>query len=472
MFAPFEISYHGISVNGPIVAYWFLPLTAGVELPGAGEWTDDLTDTLRAFPNTRDDPIPSGVFRLAARCRDATMTESEVNPATFDKGVARVVVNFDPQTQIVGVLNTYHTTSGMVAEDINFNDGIPDTVPYQSFVRIRYWGEDDARDGKLECNDLEPDKCIGFQVAYRSFSPYTPAANEFSLWQPRDGVHDTDPFSSTDSNTFHIGTLNYELLARAVDEHSRPDGTPPSVDIIGNFAPTLDSVAVEDHLGNRLDLSIVDTITWNFWKGEGYPYQCECDTVDKPELFCHSSVTDPPECQFKPFPDNGDSFDYYKIFSFHIKAWGHDNPKDPPPSAGDPYGSGVKAWKYSVMNDQGQLVDLGKSVIGWFEEKDGSGNLVINELDDEVRWKVFYPGPFSANPDPMGDTVFENLPPWLGQNYTFILTGRDTPAHSSSQFEQFIFVNGQRFLINMFPDASLGRRTQERVFAFRIELVR
>jgi hypothetical protein len=109
-------------------------------------------------------------------------------------------------------------------------------------------------------------------------------------------------------------------------------------------------------------------------------------------------------------------------------------------------------------------------------QKDGSGNLVINTLNDEIRWKVYYPGPFTpaseGGPDPMGDTVFDNLPSWLGQNYTVVLKGRDTPARSVSAFDQIIFINGNPTLINSFGDASLGRHTQERVFAFRIELVR
>ena len=469
---PFDISFHGTSQNGYVNAYKFFPLTSGVFIKDQDIWNEDLTDTLVQLPNSGNDLLPSGVFKFAAHCRDGANAVSPVDAAPPNKrGVCQVVVNYDPQTQFLDVLNTYHTTAGMVEEDIIYNDGIPDTVPYKSFVRIRYWGADDDRDGKLECNELEPNKCIGFQVAYRSSSPYNAAANEFSLWQPRAGLHDTDPFSSTDSNTFFIGSLNYELLARALDEHDRPDGTPPSIRIVGNYSPRLDSVAVQDHLGNRLDLSIVDTLRWNFWMGEGYPYQCECDTVDKPQAWCFGP-SDPPECQFKQFPENGSSFDYYKRFSLYIKAWGRDNPKDPPPSDKDPYGSGIKSWRYQVMNEQGQTVDLGKSVLGWFEQKSTSGNLVMNVLNDRIRWKVFYPGPFRPNPDPMGDTVFAKLPSWLGKNYTFILTARDTPVRSLTEFQQTIYVNGQPRLINSFGDASLGRRTQERVFAFRIELVR
>jgi hypothetical protein len=256
-----------------------------------------------------------------------------------------------------------------------------------------------------------------------------------------------------------------------VDELGRPDGTPPSIDIVGNWPPTLDSVAIVDHLGNSLDLSVVDTLTWNFWMGEGFPYECECDTVDKPSSFCRNA-TDPFDCQFRTWPDNGGSFDFYKKFSFSIQAFGHDNPKDPPPLATDPSGSGLKAWNYRVMNKQGQVVDLGKSVYGWFEIRDNSGDLVLNALDDKVGLTVFYPGPFTPEPDPMGDTVFENLPAWLDKEYTVIITARDTPVRAATEFRQTIWINGTERLINSFGDSTLGRRTQEKMFAFYIQLVR
>jgi hypothetical protein len=243
------------------------------------------------------------------------------------------------------------------------------------------------------------------------------------------------------------------------------------LNVIGNYAPSLDSIAVEDHLGNRIDLSSLETVTWNFWKGKGWPYECECDTVDKPEIIC-GSPTDPPGCQFQQFPGNGQTLDYFKIFSVHIKGWGHDNPNDPTGREKDPLGSGVKSWNYRVMNDQGQFMNMGKSLAEWFAQKDGDGNAAIDFLDDEIRWKVYYPGPFKPDPDPMGDTVFENLPSWMGENLTVVLVGRDTPPQSLFEFEQTIFINGTPVLINSFGDASLGRRTEERAFAFRIELVR
>ena len=450
---PFQISYHGITVNRGIIAYKFFPLSTGITIPGADEWTTDLSDTIRVFNGPGEPVPPSRTFRLAAQSRDASLSESLVDAGLFEYGVCQVVVNFDPDTKIFNVSSSYTINDIVHAENIDFNDGIPDTVPYDSWVRLDYLGWDDSRDEKL-CSPADPDKCIDFQVAYTKDSDRVRGAYEFSLWQPRRGpLHDTDPLSATDSNTFHIGSLEYDLHAHAVDEHGRPDGTPPSVHIIGNYDPTLDSVVVEDHLGNRIDLSIVDTVEWNFWKGEGWPYVCNCDTIDAIPSTCN-----PIQCQLREYPDLGGSWEFYKKFSVHIKAWGHDHPKDPT-------GSGLKAWRYLVKNEQNEFINFGKSMAGWFDGAE------VDVLDDVIRWRVFYPGPFSGNPDPMGDTVFDNLPSWIDDELTFFLMGRDM-ANQEGEFVQSIFINGQESIINVFPTGSLGRWTQERVFAFRIQLVR
>jgi hypothetical protein len=474
MLKPFDISYHGLSFGAAIEAYKFFPLNAGVTLPGENEWTTDLSDTLRAFPNTGEDALPSGVFRLAAQCRDALGAESPVDVGTFEEGVAQVVVNYDPDTQIFNLHSTYVIGDGMggtiaVGEDINFSDGVPDTVPYDSWARIDYTGWDDARDGKVFCSPLQPDECVGFQVAYWKESVFNPAASEFSSWQPRTGVHDTDPFSATDSNTFHIGSLEYELYVRSVDEFDRPDGTPASVPVIGNFDPTLEMVAVEDHLGNQINLAILDTLTWNFWKGEGWPYVCQCDTVDWQQAACEADFA----CQGREYPERMGSFNFVKTWGFHIKASGHDHPKDPPPSLVDPLGSGIKSWRYMIQNSQGQFINLGKSNANFFEYK-VDGQTQVNVLDDAIRWRVTYPSHFTDPPagDPHGCTVFDNLPSWLNDALTVFLIGKDTLAHATYDFEQGIFINGNYSVINQFPDASLGRRTDQRVFAFVVRLVR
>jgi hypothetical protein len=478
MFKPFEISYHGISITNIIEAYKFFPLTAGVTLPGQDVWTTDLSDTLRGFPNTGDDALPSGVFRLAAQCRDILGLESLVDMGDYEEGVAQVVVNYDPNTEIFNLLSNYTVSDGtggtvVIQEVINFHDGIPDTVSYDSWARIDYRGWDDPRDGTL-CEPIDPNRCTGFQVAYWKESVHNPGAQEFSLWQPRSGIHDTDPLSATDSNTFHIGSLEYELYVRSVDEFERPDGTPASVSVIGNFDPTMDMVAVEDHLGNQINLAVIDTLTWNFWKGEGWPYVCQCDTLDMGQAVCDAQFI---SCQGRTYPDHRGTFDWVKSWSFHIKAAGHDHPKDPPPSNNDPLGSGIKSWRYMVRNSQGQFINLGKSGPGFFEYKI-DGQTQINVLDDVITWRTTYPsiitGPAAGYPDgdPYGCTVFENLPSWLDDGLTVFLIGKDSYAQSQFEFEQGIFINGVHSIINVFPDASLGRRTREHVFTFVVRLVR
>jgi hypothetical protein len=471
---PFRIGYHGVTTNGLINAYKFFPLTTGVFLDGQDEWSEILTDTLQDFKNDKANLIPSGVFKFAAQCRDDADAESPVDAGSFTRGVCRIVVNYDPDTDVNNVRSSYTVDDEVIYKNIVWYDGVPDTVPYNSWVRLEYTGWDDPRDGKIACDDLKPDSCIGFQVAYWKESVYEDAASEFSLWQPREGVHDSDCESSTDSNSFHVGSLEYEFYVRSVDEHARPDGTPPSVQIIGNYRPTLDSLAVEDHLGNRINLAVLDTVTWNFWKGEGWPYTCSCDTVLKPPELCGSGEDF--SCRFKEYLEHGTTFDYYKRWSVHIKAWGHDNPDDPTPTNKDPQGSGVKSWWYTIRNAQGQYVSLGHAQKGFFDEVNDQKQ--FNALDEIIRYRVGYPGPYNPNHDPMGDTVFANLPAWMGKELTVVLKGRDTPKTSAFDFEQSVFIRRgcesdlRLAVINVFPDASVGRHTQEKTFVFVIRLVR
>jgi hypothetical protein len=476
---PFAISYHGVTTNGVVRAYKYYSLTTDVILDGENVWGEDLTDTLRTLSNDGADLLPAKIFKFVAQCKDDANAESPVDAGQYRVGVCQVVVNYDPDTAINNLHSRYTTPDGsggttVLGEDIDFNDGVPDTVPYDSWVRLDYSGWDDSRDGKISCSPLYPDSCIGFHVAYWKESRFNNAATEFSLWQPRDGVHDTDEHSSTDSNTYHIGSLEYELFVRAVDENERPDGTPPSVPVIGNFDPTLDSLAVEDHLGNRINLGVLDTLTWNFWKGEGWPYVCACDTFDMGQAVCDAQAL---VCQGRTYPNHRGTFDWVKSWSFHIKGWGHDHPKDPPPSNKDPLGSGLKSWQYMVMNSQGQFINLGKSSPSFFEYKI-DGDTQINVLDDVIGWRKTYPSDITGpavgypNGDIYGCTVFEALPSWLDDEMTFFLLGKDTLAQSTYEFDQGIFINGVYNVINQFPDASLGRRTEQQVFAFVVRLVR
>lgn len=451
MFKPFAISYHGSTVNGKIRAYRYFPISTTFTMPNSNVWIYDLTDTMRTFSNRGLNSIPSGTFKFAAQCLDDANAESPISPATFRNGVCRVVVNFDPDTRIHEIRNQYKVGTTIRQRTIDFTDGIPDTVSYKSWVTLFYSGWDDKRDS-LACNPLNPDRCLDYQFRYILWRE-APDINfrEDSRWLPRDGVHDTDTLAVADSNSVSIGSLDYQFFVRSIDENARGDGTPPSVNIVGNFEPTLDSVGVEDHFGHRLDVSKLDTLTWNFWKGEGWPYTCWCDTVD-----LGAAGT----CPTHTCPPGTGSFDFFKTFSLRLRAWGHDNPLERT-------GSGIKAWQYQVYNSQGDLLNLGGSGGGWVNA------VTTNRLNERVGLRFDYPGPFKPNKDPLGDSVMAHLPDWFNDDLTVYIWGRDTKAKGlEGAYEQVVYLNGARYVVNAFAGGSLGRLTETKSFTFHVRLIR
>jgi hypothetical protein len=447
MFRPFAISYHGVSPHGPIAGYEF----ARGAFSGPPTWNRDIGDTLRSFSNTGTEAFPSGIARFLGRCIDEANAQSQV-------ATAEVVVNFDPDTRFVAVWNNYKVGNTVFTRDIDFADGIPDTVPYKSWLTIFYAGNDDPRDSLLcEPPPINPDRCIDFQVAYERASARVPGSSARSGWLPRVGSHDTDAFSATDSNTANIGSLEYDFFARSIDENGRPDGTAPQIHIVGNFDPVLDSLVVEDHFGTGVGLEggAVDTLRWNFWKGtsaginpvsglprNGWPYQSITDTVDfgDPEL------------------------PYIKRYSFRIRARGHDHPREPD-------GSGVKSWRYMVYSDYGRPTQQFWPLAGAGES--WRNGVSIDILDDKVEVTFRYPGLAHPQlpPDPNGDTVFANLPGYFNKDLTIVIKGRDT-AVDEPNFSQYVYLNGVRTLVNQFPSASLGRWTEERVATFHLQFKR
>jgi hypothetical protein len=226
----------------------------------------------------------------------------------------------------------------------------------------------------------------------------------------------------------NIGSSEYDLFVRAVDENFLSDQTPARVSIIGNFDPVLDDVSVEDHFGDLLNLAVHDTLTWNFWRGKGWPYDSLLDTVDV----------------FSP------GYPFYKTFGMRVRARGHDHPLDPD-------GSGVHAWRYLFFDDLGNFWPLGRSGSTWYDAAE------LNALDEDVEVTLRYH-------DPAGDTVFADLPGYLNRDLTLMVTGRDTAV--DHEFEQFAFLNGERTLVNAYPDGELGRWTEERAVTFHLRLVR
>jgi hypothetical protein len=270
-------------------------------------------------------------------------------------------------------------------------------------------------------------------------------AREDSGWLPRNGVHDSDANSATDSNTVNIGSLEYEWYARGIDENGTPDGTPPFFRIVGNYDPTIDITFMADHFGKPLNVAVVDTMTWNFYKGIGWPYNAETDTFT-------TGINK-----------------YVKKWGWTISALGHDDPRDPP-------GSAVQSWRYYVYTNYnpatntGTFWGLGRAGNSWFPGP------VPNTLNDTFELTVRYD---NGN----GDDLFANQPGYFNNTVTIVLYGRDTRS-ITGDFAQRVFWDevpagqpagtgvSKNNLVNQFPTGELGRWTPRKVIQFYLKFTR
>jgi len=313
---------------------------------------------------------------------------------------------------------------------VNFQDGIPDTLSYRSWLRIDYSGWDDARDSTLCAPpQINPDRCIDFQLRYNRVSIANRGSFAQSAWLPRSSSHDTDTLSASDSNTVNIGTVEYDFFVRAIDENGSVDGTPATVAVIGNFDPTLDSALVVNYDGNVVNPSVPDTVTWNWWAPADSGF--DLSDLSNPRRF--------------------------KTFSWSVRAGGHDHPWEPD-------GSGVKAWRYRVFTDYGTANQtewpLARAGATWV------AGLAINQLDDKFELKFLYP-----LSDIKGDAVFTALPEYIDKNMTVLVQGRDT-AVDEPAFDQYVYVNGNRQLENSYPTERFGRVTAEARLPFYFQMIR
>ncbi|MDH3215771.1 MAG: hypothetical protein OEN01_05695 [Candidatus Krumholzibacteria bacterium] len=423
MFRPFSISYSGSTKNGSIRSYRFFPLTANIELAGQNEWTTDLSDTLRVFPNVGPDALPSGRFRLAAQVRDDAGAESQVDAGQFRTGVAQVVVNFEPDTEIFEVTNTYCQGTQCVEEPVNFTDANPDTLPYSSWVTLFYRGWDSGADSSL-CQDVV-NKCLRYQVQYTSRADVDGGpenggvTNESTVrWLPDDG-EDNNEFGTADSTSLNVGSASYTVRARTVDEYGKPDGTPDDISVVGNFRPTLDSYSIVNYDGTVIGDG--DTITWDWWNPSNYKGTPQ-DTID---------ISDPFNIRV------------IKKFFFVLNGAGHDHPKEP-------LNAGVRSWIYTLHRTSSPTVIERVARSGFWTD-----GLVQNTLSDTIAFTIRY----SFIDDLGGFEAFRTLPSWLNEEYDITIRGRDLAL--TDVYEQFMFVNGDKVRLNAFNVSVLSRWTGE-----------
>jgi hypothetical protein len=254
-------------------------------------------------------------------------------------------------------------------------------------------------------------------VSYSRFSARFPYSTGRTSWLP-EGGEDNNRFGTTDSTSINIGSVEYEVFVRTLDEYGKADGTPAQIDLVGNFDPTLDSLYMMDHLGNRVFDG--DTIYWNWWK-----------------------------------PTNTDTFNeqtiqFEKKFHFSVNAFGHDHPTE--------FESGVKNWLYFFFDMDGVFNRFARAG-AWV-----SGQ-TVNTISDSLKVT------FSYSPaDPLGDEIFADPPVWTNKAYDLVIRGRDTVV--GEEFNQFMYILGDKVLINSYPHSDLGRWTEERTMRFYLKFFR
>jgi len=375
--------------------------------------------------------VEAGEFRLVVEAMDEIgMQQREQGGAISSSDTCRLVVNFPPRTRLLGVENRYRVGEAeWDARQVDFRDSSPDTVALGSWIRLTYEGRDDPRDIPLP--DGEHGAISFFQVRYQRESSRILGSIDASPWMDNYGLIISEPGLPVDTNSFNVGSLEYEFSARALDEWGVPDIDGVSAAIVGSFNPTMDAFTVADQTGEVMNPASTDTLTWNWWE------PANTDTV---------------------VDWNGAPI-HKKVFRFHLRASGHDDARDSP-------GSGVKAWRYYILSDAGtaqqRFWPLGRAGETWVDAQE------LNRLDEAVEVTFYY-----DIVDVNGDTVFDRLPGYMGRDLTVRLRGRDIHTNwLEPEFEQYIILNRHWELHNSFLTADYGRWTGAREMTFHFRMVR
>jgi hypothetical protein len=333
-----------------------------------------------------------------------------------------------PDTEIYMVWNTYRMGGRIVTESVDVSDALPDTVPYGSWITVFYDGTPDPATASMCPDPTDPNQCIGYQKSYTSRSANVPGFQESAPWMPFSSPEDNDPFARSDSTSLNMGSVDYTVRIRSVDYFGGVDTSPAEVAIVGNHAPTLDGVEVQDSDG-----AATADIVWDWWNPANF-HGSRSDTLD---------ITDLPNIWV------------VREFYFLVKGEGHDHPTERDRG-------GVKAWRYLFRrsDDPSTTVPLGRAGL-WVEGSE------TDALCDTVRFTVRY----SFYDDPGGWKAWAALPDWFGHSYDVTLRGRDTGLFERD-FRQFMFVDGDKRLINSYPVASLGRYTEERSARIHLSITR
>ena len=357
------------------------------------------------------------VLRVRARCEVHPSVESEWS---LTKSVE---IGLGPDTELTSVINRYFVGGQEMTRIIDVTDSEPDTVPYNSWIQLYYRGIPSTQGDSL-CAD-EINECLRYQVNYSWESVRNPGIVNTIAWRPFD-PSDTDLTSDIDSASVNIGTVEYILRARTVDQFDRSDMSPAEIEIVGNFPPSLDTQAIIDQDGATV--AEADTVVWDWWQPANAP-----DTID-------TSVTT--------------EVIVVKRFYFVARATGHDHPMDPP--------EGIQSWLYRFLRvgSNPPVYESFRSRAGQFVDTD-TANLLSDTVSVEFR--------YSDSADPGGASILANLPDYLNRDYEYSVVGRDLSV--VDRFNQYMWVDGGQIQLNSYFAAPYARWTSEGLRRFHLKLV-
>lgn len=331
----------------------------------------------------------SGTYSVRSQARSVTTGAMSDWSAALSVSVGTI-----PRTEIIRIRNRWWVNSIEMARDVDFQDGVPDTLPYGSWITVYYQGVDSTFD---TANCLDPvNKCWSYQMRHDWVSARDPNSFGQVPWAPPSGGVDTDPASVMDTMSMNVGTVDYTIFARVFDVFNVADPMPAQVEIVGNIPPTLDSFSIENYDGTTI--ADGDTIDWDWWAPADSGV-----VINTPNVWRS------------------------KTFYFIIRASGHDDPAEKDVAGG-------MSWRYRFEKapNSGIFEGFGRAN-AWVD------GVTTESIQDTHTFVALVP--FG---DEAGDCLFNNLPDWSNLSYDFTMVARDLPT--VSVFSQYVIYDGNRVL--------------------------
>lgn len=403
MFEHFCVEFIGSTCNNVISGYQWIycgNVYPDFNSDGVPDWyipTYDPPEVVQVcIENQGASRISEGDFYFRVTARDEAGARSRADIVTGE-GVFQVVVNHDPDTRILFGESFYTDKAGNPHEVlIDFNDAYPDTMPYNSRLRMHYLGWDDPTDS-LEYTDPPIPMRFQFKFERWGYGLSGGISRHKPAWMPEKKAEDTNCNSEEDSTTMIVGSYDYLFLAKSFDEQYRYDHTPDTVSFVGNFPPSIDKIAIAyDSIpwSPALELADVKGDTVYIAIGQALAPRGE-DSVS-----AYMVEYDPVNEVFNQF------------FKLYINGFGHDDYRDSPES-------GVMGWWFSIEAEEDYYYRSEEEWLHGFEP---------DTILQEITFRLVIP----RDPDfldyPRADPEFiNNLPLWMG-NQDLTVVGSDLGA--------------------------------------------